>query len=716
MSSTGSSRHLQADSNTQEIDLLRLLAELIDHYRLILSITAAFTLIAIVYALNNPPVYQANALIQIEQKQSNALLNNLAGVLPDSEPQSDPEIALLQSRMILGKTVDALNLQTQVDPDYFPLIGRALARVKKEKPGSLVIDQFELPGGISDSATATLTVIDGTHYRLTGEGFRLEGRTGERLHDSGVSLVVRQINARPDAQFTLTRKSRLLAIADLQKIFSVTTQGKGSGMLILKLTGQDPHLISRVLDDISNHYLTQNIARQAAQDARSLDFLNAQLPRVSSDLNAAEDKLNAYRKQKDSVDLNIEAKSVLEQSVNVDNQLNELTFHEAEVSQLYKKDHPNYRALMEKRATLQNAKAALSKRVSAMPATQQEVLRLSRDVESGRAVYLQLLNRQQELSIAKSSAIGNVRIIDEAVTLTHPIAPKKLLIVLLGFILGLFLSVGLVLLRSFLRQGIVSADLLEERGISVYANVPFSEWLHQKNSQRKKNTSDVLLAEANPADQAIEAIRGLRTSLHFGMMEAKNNLLMISGATPGSGKTFISSNLAAVTAQAQKKVLFIDADMRKGYVHHLVKSHHERGLSDILSGKYTFEEALTPVPDAGFDLIARGTIPPNPSELLMHPRFEALLKEASSRYDLVIIDTPPVLLVTDASIIGRYVGTVMLVARFEANTVKEIALSLRYLEQRGIAVKGCILNGIVRKVSSYYGYGEMRYGYAEKEK
>ncbi|OWA85665.1 tyrosine-protein kinase, partial [Klebsiella pneumoniae] len=143
-----------------------------------------------------------------------------------------------------------------------------------------------------------------------------------------------------------------------------------------------------IIDSISNNYLSQNIARQAAQDAKSLEFLSNQLPKVRNDLDVAEDKLNEYRRKNDSVDLSLEAKSVLEQIVNVDNQLNDLTFRESEISQLYTKEHPNYKALMEKRKTLQEEKAKLNKRVSVMPETQQEILRLSRDVESGRAVYM----------------------------------------------------------------------------------------------------------------------------------------------------------------------------------------------------------------------------------------------------------------------------------------------------------------------------------------
>jgi len=288
--------------------------------------------------------------------------------------------------------------------------------------------------------------------------------------------------------------------------------------------------------------------------------------------------------------------------------------------------------------------------------------------------------------------------------------------VLIGLVLGGFISVGLVLLRIFLRKGITSPEPLEEIGVNVYASVPVSEWLEKRNSKQKKNASDVLLAIENPADLAIEAIRSLRTSLHFAMMEAKNNVLMISGASPSAGKTFISSNLATIIAQTDKKVLFIDADMRKGYAHKLFGQHKNDGLSGILSGKTTATQVITAIPEAGFDYIGRGQIPPNPAELLMHPRFEALIEEVSKQYDLVIVDTPPILAVTDAAIIGRYVGTVMLVARFELNTVKEIEVSVRRFEQSGIVVKGCILNGIVKKASSYYGYGYSHYGYAYSDK
>lgn len=706
--------------DSDEIDLGRLVGELIDHRKLIISVTALFTLLSLVYALFATPIYQADALVQVEQKQANAILSNLSQMLPDSQPQSAPEIALLQSRMILGKTVDDLNLQTRVKQDYFPIFGRGWARLTGEKPSEINISRLYLPVTDDDSPEIKLIVKDDMHYTLKSDSFSIDGKVGELVDAKNISIKVDSITAPKGTTFSVSYVSKLKAISDLQDILTVADQGKDTGILTLSLTGDNPKLIEKIIDSITNNYLAQNISRQAAQDEKSLDFLNRQLPQVRGELDAAEDKLNLFRRQNDSVDLSLEAKSVLDQIVNVDNQLNELTFRESEISQLYTKEHPTYKALMEKRKTLQDEKAKLNKRVTAMPETQQEILRLSRDVESGRAVYMQLLNRQQELNIAKSSAIGNVRIIDNAVTEPKPIKPKKIIIVLLGIILGGGVSVAIVILQVFLRRGIESPEQLEELGVNVYASIPVSETFSKKTSQSFKRNKikgvneyrDGLLAIENPANIAIEAIRGLRTSLHFAMMEARNNILMISGASPNAGKTFVSTNLSAIIAQSNKKVLFIDADLRKGYTHKLFEVSNDNGLSDLLAGKTDIAKAIKKLPAAGFDFISRGNIPPNPAELLMHERFGKLLEWANNEYDLVVIDTPPILAVTDAAIIGNYSGTTLLVARFEMNTPKEIEVSVKRFEQSGVKVKGCIMNGVVKKASSYYSYGYSYYGYS----
>ncbi|SPX52560.1 tyrosine-protein kinase Wzc [Klebsiella pneumoniae] len=355
----------------------------------------------------------------------------------------------------------------------------------------------------------------------------------------------------------------------------------------------------------------QNVERKSEEAAKSLDFLKDQLPEVRSFLDSAEDKLNRFRQANDSVDLSLEAKSVLDTVVGVEAQLNELTLKEAEISKLYTKEHPAYRALMEKRATLQQEKDKLNKRVSVMPKTQQVILRLTRDVQAAQEIYMQLLNKQQKLGITKASTVGNVRIVDPAVTQPRPVKPQKTIIVLIATLLGGLFSTGFVLLKTMLHRGIESPEQLEQLGINVYACIPLSELQHKSDREtmlsgkRSSNRSSTLLAVGNLSDLAIEAVRSLRTRLHFALLEAKNNVLMISGPSPSIGKTLVSINLAAVIAQAGRRILVVDADMRKGHAHSLLNCELGLGLSDVLSGQASPQQAIKQTSIENLSFISR---------------------------------------------------------------------------------------------------------------
>jgi len=721
-----SDNYVSGTSQNSEIDLLHLFATIVDRRVMILCVTLLFTLVAGIYAFSTTPVYQADALVQIEGKQDNSLLKSLGPLGPDLSPDVAPELLLLKSRMILGETVDRLGLTYQVKRRVFPVVGRLWERLHGSEPGSIKVEELTLPTREGKAQPLILTVLEQGRYRIAGEAFETDGVVGKRLKKGGVSLLVASLSAAPGTQYTLNTFTRLEAINDLQKRLSVAESAKQSGIITLTLTGSDPGKIARVLDTITENYLQQNIARQEAQDSRSLAFLQHQLPKISSELDEAEARLNSYREQRDSVDLSLEAKSVLDQVVNVENQLNELTFREAEISQLFKKDHPTYRALREKRQTLEKERERLNSRVSSMPSTQQEILRLSRDVESGRTIYLQLLTRQQELNISRSSAIGNVRIIDPAVTQPEPIRPRKAIIIALGVLLGGLFSVGWVLVRSAFKRGITSSEQMELQGMPVLATLPRSVWLWKQTHLRKMNpftchwrhkTTDVpFLPTERPADMFVEAVRGLRTSLHFTMMEAANRIVMLSGPTQDCGKTLVSMTLAAIAAQAGQRVLFIDADMRKGYVHNVLGLNNACGLSSVLDGHVEWPDAIQHSEKAGIDVLTCGPQPQRPSELLMSERFQAVMSWINEQYDIVIVDTPPVLAVTDAALVARVAATTLLVARYEKTSVKELENCIKRLQQMGVQVNGTILNDIVKSAALYYdsGYSHYDYGYTRE--
>ncbi|WNN73299.1 tyrosine-protein kinase Wzc [Kluyvera cryocrescens] len=708
-------------SGGDEIDIGRLVGTVIEAKWWVLGITAVFAAAAIIYTLFATPIYSADALVRIEQNQGSALVQDISNALTSKPPASEAEIQMITSRLVLGKTVDDLDLDIAVSKNTFPILGAGWERLMGRQNETVKVTTFNRPAAMADS-TFTLEVLSPTSYRLSNDdGFSVEGKVGEVVNKGGVSLMVAGIAAHDGARFTLTKYSTLGMINTLQNSLSVTEDGKDSGVLTLNMVGEDKDQIRDILNSIARNYVAQNVARKSEEAAKSLEFLEVQLPQVRSQLDVAENKLNAYRQQKDSVDLPLEAKSVLDSMVNIDAQLNELTFREAEISKLYTRIHPAYRTLLEKRRALEEEKAKLSQRVTAMPKTQQEIVRLTRDVESGQQVYMQLLNKQQELKITKASTVGDVRIVDPAITQPGVVKPKKALIILGSIILGLMLSIVGVLLRSLFNRGIESPQALEEHGINVYASIPLSEWQKSHDSVKsvngvKRYKQSQLLAVGNPTDLAIEAIRSLRTSLHFAMMQAENNVLMMTGVSPSIGKTFVCANLAAVISQTHKRVLMIDCDMRKGYSHELLGTTNDNGLSDVLVGKSTIESSAKRTAIANLDLIPRGQVPPNPSELLMSERFSELLKWGSANYDLVLIDTPPILAVTDAAIVGRHAGTTLMVTRYAVNTLKEVETSLNRFEQNGITVKGVILNSIFRRATGYQDYGYYEYEYQSDSK
>ncbi|WP_044556321.1 polysaccharide biosynthesis tyrosine autokinase [Shewanella piezotolerans] len=719
------SQPLPQSNSNGDIDLGKLFGILLDARWLIIAVTSLFTTIGVIYALLATPVYKADALIQVEQKSSgmSALVGDM-GDMFSSESSATTEVEIIKSRMVLGKTVDKLNLTTLAQPQYLAVIGKGLSRLTGES-NAIKISRFQTPN--NTVANFILSVDDsakGAYTLYNQEGRKvLAGLVGELATKGDYSLFVQQLVGSKGDEFAVSKRSKLDAIQWLQKNLSVSERGKQTGILQLSFAGEEKQLIEEILNNVSENYFLQNVARDSAEAQKSLNFLQSHLPSIKTELTDYEDTLNRYRQDNDSIDLGLEAQSTLKVMVELEAQLNELTFKESEISQRFTKDHPAYKSLLDKRQVLLAEKERLNRRVQQLPKTQREVLRMTRDVEVNQQIYIQLLNKVQELSILKAGTVGNVRILDKAQSYSQAIKPKKPLIVVLATLLGAMLAIAVVLVKAALHKGIENPDEIEAIGLAVYASIPLSESQntidekYKRNRHRsKRQVSESLLAEFNPADLSIEALRGLRTSMHFAMMEAKNNVVMISGASPEIGKSFISANFAAVIAKSGQKVLVIDGDMRKGYLQRHFNLDWDNGLSEFLSGKLPAESVIKKSGIENLDVITRGQVPPNPSELLMNPRLASFFEWASSEYDLVIIDTPPVLAVTDPSIVGAIAGTTLMVGRFGLNTVKEIDVARNRFDIAGVEVKGFILNAVEKKASASYGYGYYNYSYESDKK
>lgn len=713
-----------------------LLGTLLDHKWLIGGISLVFMALGVTYAVLTPPVYQATALVQVEPKKSDMLGFSDVGSLLGKESPTVTEIELIRSRITIGTAVDNLNLDLEVKPKRFPLIGDFMARRFKPAQADAVaspwlgldsygwggedlkFSQFRLPADLLGQEL-TLTADSGNRFTLTDQDNRvlLTGQVGRFYESNGIQLQVETLQANPGMQFSVVRSPRLTSILRYQKLLDVAERGKESGIIGLALESTRPAAAIQVLNEVARIYVRQNIERTSAEAAQSLAFLKDQLPQVRKDVEQAETALNKFQIRNKTIDISLEAKAILDQIVALDASISELKMQQAEIERKFTPQHPVYRALLTQLAELTARQNELAKKVESLPTTQQELLSLTRDLKVSTEIYTQLLNKYQELDVMRAGTVGNVRLIDTAdVDLRNPIRPQKALIVVIATLLGAFVAIALVLFRKALNRGVANPSELEKLGLPVYAAIPFSaiqKDMDQKLSRGGKADSTQLLALSHPTDLAIEGLRSLRTSLHFAMLEASNNRLMISGPSPQVGKTFVSANLAAVVAHSGQRVLLVDVDMRKGYLHKVFGVPADNGLSDLLARRCELSSVIHPTAVENLHVLARGRIPPNPSELLMHANFSAFLEQVSGLYDLVILDTPPFLAVTDATIVGRQSGTNLIVARFELNSAREVELTMRRYQQNGIELKGAIFNGIEKRSSAKYGYGAYSYYHYE---
>jgi len=722
-----------ANSREDDIDIPTLVSTLTDNKWPILFGTLAFFIIAVAYVLLATPKYEANAVVQVESRPPTVPgLNqpNTAPAPPIVDAPAATETQLLTSRRVLGEAIERLDLDTVVEPVRMPLIGDTLARMQQRlHPGEVAspwfgldsyawggeqvdIGQFEVPDQLVGVPLQLIAGEQGRYKLLDPDGnLMLEGRVGQKsTNGRGLMLEVQRLAANPGTRFEMTRLNTMALMTQLKGDITVTEQGRNSGIINLTYSHPDALRAKQVLDQITQAYVRQNVARNSAEAAKRLQFVTEQLPKVRRELADAQARLNTFQSRTRTMDVGVSNKALLDQTVALDQSIQQLQVQRADIASRYTPEHPVYQSLMRQIAQFEGKKNQIMGQIGNLPDTQQGLFRLNRDVEVINQTYANLLDQAQQLNIAAASAVGNARVIDPAdVNMGSPSWPKPLIVIGAGTLIGAMFMVAFVLTRQMFRRGVEDPVDIELLGLPVYASIPFSakgkQIVAQPGTAGRRDGKQRLLAFRSPSDLAMEALRTLRTSLHFARFEMKNNMLMIAAPSPGVGKSFVCANLAVTMAQAGQRVLLVDADMRRGTLHLALGTRADGGLSELISGRIDEVQAVRKVGGTdNLSFISRGTIPPNPSELLMHPRFTSLLDKLAQQYDIVVIDTPPVLAVTDAAVIGHHVGTCLMVVRWGLNQQREIALAKQRLEQNGVEVRGAIFNAVQKRGSGQYAY------------
>ena len=723
---------MSQNSNTEDtIDLKELFFSLIAQWKLIALCVILSLVCALLYLRTTPDTYAVDALVQVEESKgtSAALLGDLSSMIEQKQP-AQTEIELLKSRLVLGSVIKDLNLDLKISGTENSFFNRLLsphdyqttynknAVIFKDDAKSFDVRKFDIPTYYLDKNL--LLNFNGNKYTLTDAKTKqvifsaVTNQESQHTSEYGTWKIALYTQDQLKNTYNIEKMSLPAAMLSITENYSVAEKGKLTGILGLNYQGQDKEHITNVLNSILVAYSQQNIERRSAETAQTLKFLDEQLPELKQQLDVAEREFNKFRQQYNTVDVTKESELYLTQSIQLETSKAEIEQKLAEASAKYTNEHPAMQQMNAQLGAINKKIGELNDTLKQLPDLQRRYLQLYREVEVKTQLYTALLNSYQQLRIAKAGEIGNVRIVDTAVLPIEPIKPKKLQILILAIFLGGFLGTLLALLRNMMHSGIKDSNQIEnELDLPVYATVPRSPTQESRIKLLKKKKSIPILAIKNGDDIAIESLRSMRTAIHFALNNAKNNIIMISGPAPEVGKSFISTNLAAILAQSNKRVLIIDADMRRGYLHKYFNHDNLPGLAEYLNTQQTLDSIIKPTEIPHLDVITRGKSPVNPSELLSSAKFAAMFEQLSPMYDHIIIDTPPVLAVTDGIIISQYAGVNLVIARYAKSQMKELELTVNRFEQVGVKVNGFILNDIQRGSGGYgYGYGyNYAYGY-----
>ncbi len=715
-------------ANTEDtIDLKELFFSLIAQWKLIALCVTLSLICALLYLRTTPDTYSVDAMVQVEDSKgtSAALLGDLSSMIEQKSP-AQAEIEILKSRLVLGEVINHLNLNIRISGTEDSFWNRLMAKHEydttyseksvlfQDNRNSFDIRQFDIPQYFQDK-NLILSFKEGK-YSLTDEKTEQVvfsaplNQISQSSSEYGLWKVGVFSQDSFDATYNIRKQSLPAAMQSLTSNYSVAEKGKMSGVLGLNYQGEDKQHITQVLNAILAAYSQQNIERRSAETAQTLKFLENQLPELKQQLDVAEREFNRFRQQANTVDVTKESELYLTQSITLETQKIQLEQQVAEASSKYMDEHPMMQQMNAQLAAINKKIAELDGTLKRLPELQRQYLQLFREVEVKQQLYTGLLNSYQQLRIAKAGEIGNVRIVDTAVEPIQPIKPKKLQILILSIFLGGFLGTLLALLRNMMRSGIKDAAQIEnELDLPVYATVPRSLTQASRNNLLNKRKNIPILAVKDSGDIAIESLRSMRTAIHFALMNASNNVIALSGPAPEIGKSFITVNLATILAQGGKRVLVIDGDMRRGYLHKYFNAELSPGLAELLNLQNSYEDIVQNSTVENLFFVTRGKSPVNPSELLSTDKFKAFLDQASAHFDHILIDTPPVLAVTDGIIIAQYAGVNLLIARHGKTQIKELEITVNRFEQANVKVNGVILNDVQKGAAGSYGYN---YAYA----
>jgi succinoglycan biosynthesis transport protein ExoP len=668
------------------------------------------------YTVTATRIYQASTRILIERDTPNVV--SFQEVL-DQGAQTDDyyetQYAILQGRGLARRTIEALGLWDHPllnQQPGFSVRGLIMTPLNAMQRWFEPPRPIEAPGA-EETATQS-RVIDRFLANLNVEAVRYSRLVDIAYRSSDPVMSAKIANALSEAYIKQSVE------------FTSTTTKEASNFLTQQLAEQ------RLKLEASEQALQ---AYRERTDSVSLEDRQNVVVQRLADLNAAVTRANTARIQKESAYNQV--KTALDNPAAIDTvplilsnpfvqqQKTELAMLQRQRAQLSEKLGPNHPDMIKVGVAIQNAEARIRAEVAQIVSSMRsdyeaamaeersltatlnrqkgeaqvlsrtgiEYGALQRDADANRQMFESLLKRTQETGISEELKAGNIRIVDQAETPRGPISPNtfnNLLIALLG---GLALAVGLAFAFEYGDDRIKNPDELKKSlGLPFLGMVPA---LFDKSITTP-------LINGNAPSIFGESFRSIRTNVLFSSADEGSRLVVVTSSAPGEGKTAVSTNLSLALAQAGHRVLLIDADMRKPRVHEVFSQPLAPGLSNLLVGDKPVSEAIRESPQQGMWLMAAGTYPPNPAELLGSKKFRDLTVFLQQYFDWVIIDTPPVMAVTDAVIAANLAHGVLFVVGAEMTSRRVAQRAVEQLEMSQAKFLGAVLNRVDLEHNAYY--------------
>ncbi|MBI2378481.1 MAG: polysaccharide biosynthesis tyrosine autokinase [Deltaproteobacteria bacterium] len=708
-----------------------------------------------------PYIYEATTTLRLlrDGTEASAVLGNIPGVQPNIDMVAELEI--LRSRTLGEEVASRLGLNwnvTNLDPTTDARI------IEMQAPPAAKSYWIKLTGDdtyeLRPAKTATAAP-------------KLTGRSGEGLKsaDGSLRVTLKIDRGKSGDEFKLERKSLVAAGRSVRKEIVVSERAKGASIIQVVYRSTSPELAAKVPNALVESYYNRRLAQKSEEASRTADFIDTQIEEVRGMLETAEAALGAFKSRTGVVSVETQQTAVVDRmreietaKISLEMQRRQLQLalrvldesmktgevrsvsvlpgNPAEAAILgairqaqtdrenllveLKPENPAVLQIDERIKLLQRQLSAVyseadlvlrdqiesvqarmtatSSELKSLPVTEQEFAQLSLRANIAMQRYTLLLQKREEARIRKAATTANVELIDAAVPPSVPISPNRPRGLLVGLLAGLLCGIAFAFLLDFLDDSLkeveVASHALDLPSLGVIPMVPSLE-----------DGRAALLGDDSADSVGAEAFRMLRTNLQFAGLDPTNNVLAVTSALPGEGKSTNSANLALALAQLGGTVVVVGGDLRRPSVHQTFGVTKEPGLTEVLAGQLELDAVIQKnIEGKRVDVLPSGQIPPNPAELLGSPRMKAVIETLRARYAYVVIDAPPVLLVSDASILAPQADATILVVEAGATPRRAAERAREALARSGSRLVGFIMNDKRGRITGrgYYGY---KYGY-----